>query len=211
VLDANIDSIVSRVAGEYGLPREVWLPIIMYESGGDPNVRALTQSEDSRGLFQVNTYAHPTANASLLYDPEYNARWQIPELARFYEKGLSEGYSGVELTKYVAKYGQRPMWTDTVESNIEKYYGEAGFFGDAWQGVKDKFKGGIDGAVESLNPFSGALDFAKITVFNVFIFGLLLFSLYMVFVNKTIIGEQVNKAKDKAIKAGLKSATGGVL
>lgn len=43
------------------------------ESGWDPSNRYVTSEEDSRGLWQINTYAHPEFNLSRLFEPDYNA------------------------------------------------------------------------------------------------------------------------------------------
>jgi hypothetical protein len=44
------------------------------ESGGNPNARALTAYEDSRGLWQVNLLAHPQYASVDLYDPAVNVQ-----------------------------------------------------------------------------------------------------------------------------------------
>ena len=43
-------------------------------SGGNARAQNLNASEDSRGLSQINTYAHPQYNKEQLYDPYYNAQ-----------------------------------------------------------------------------------------------------------------------------------------
>jgi len=43
------------------------------ESGWRTDARLLTSQEDSRGLWQINTFAHRNFNLGLLYDPNYNA------------------------------------------------------------------------------------------------------------------------------------------
>lgn len=58
--------------------------IAMAESGGNPaavanttgqtNLPAGTTQENSIGLWQINTLAHPTYNATQLTDPTYNAQ-----------------------------------------------------------------------------------------------------------------------------------------
>lgn len=44
------------------------------ESGYNPKNRLVTSQEDSRGLWQINTYAHPEFDGQNLYDPDVNAR-----------------------------------------------------------------------------------------------------------------------------------------
>lgn len=43
------------------------------ESGWNTDARYVTSEEDSRGLWQINTYAHPDLLRYNLYDPWYNA------------------------------------------------------------------------------------------------------------------------------------------
>jgi hypothetical protein len=43
------------------------------ESGWNTSSRYITQQEDSRGLWQINTYAHPDLGKKNLYDPAINA------------------------------------------------------------------------------------------------------------------------------------------
>jgi hypothetical protein len=218
MLDPEIERIVSNVANEYDLPKYVWYPIIMYESGGNPNVSYKTSQEDSRGLFQVNTFAHPNANSSMLFDPEYNARYQIPELSRVFKQGQDKGLSGVDLTKYVAKFGQRPLWSNTIEQNIEKYYQElslpqADLFGGGGaiqfdgEPIPSEGKNIFQKGLEAINPstyYNKVLDFTKLSLFNVFIFVILMFSVYVAFVRKTQI-EEVGK---DIVKTGVRVGKG---
>lgn len=43
------------------------------ESGWNTNARLHTSQEDSRGVWQINLYAHPQYDGKKLYDPQYNA------------------------------------------------------------------------------------------------------------------------------------------
>lgn len=43
------------------------------ESGRRTDSRYVTSQEDSRGLWQINTYAHPNFDRNALYDAQYNA------------------------------------------------------------------------------------------------------------------------------------------
>lgn len=47
------------------------------ESGFNPHARLVSPVEDSRGLWQINTYAHPEWAKSNLYDPATDARAMI--------------------------------------------------------------------------------------------------------------------------------------
>jgi hypothetical protein len=48
--------------------------IAIAESGGDPKQQYVTDREDSRGLWQINTKAHPEYASQNLYDPGTNAK-----------------------------------------------------------------------------------------------------------------------------------------
>ena len=92
--------------------------IISAESEWNPQCHN-TKEEDSRGLLQVNLDAHPDANGEMLFQVEYNLEYQYPELIRREKEGLSKGLTGIDLIMYVARYGQRPRFTD---DNVLKYY-----------------------------------------------------------------------------------------
>lgn len=61
-------------AGFTGEQLVTMVAIALGESGGNPQARNLNGSEDSRGLSQINTYAHPQYDPDRLYDPNYNAQ-----------------------------------------------------------------------------------------------------------------------------------------
>lgn len=105
--------------------------IIAYESKFDAKCRALTPTEDSRGLLQVNTYTnYPKGwNKDKLYDAEYNLSYQLPELHDYYVLGQRKGLKGKDLACFISRYGQRPAWTNKntrnyIISTISKFYDE---------------------------------------------------------------------------------------
>lgn len=61
------------LSGCRGVPTSTWVAIALAESGGNPNARLATSIEDSRGLWQINTWAHPWAKSTDLYNPSTNA------------------------------------------------------------------------------------------------------------------------------------------
>lgn len=117
---------VYSIGNKYGIDNSTLYAIIMNESGGDTNSNLKTSQEDSRGIFQVNTYAHPDANSTALYDPVYSANYWIPTLAQTYQQGKAKGLSGVELAQYTERYGERPAWNSSIAANIAKYYNNSG-------------------------------------------------------------------------------------
>lgn len=96
-----------------------------YESKFDPTCWN-QKGEDSRGLFQVNVadpaHAKRNPNRTKLFDPAYNMNYQFEELVQFEKEAISKGLCGVEIVRYVAKYGQRPRWTKDIERKIDLYY-----------------------------------------------------------------------------------------
>lgn len=119
-MDFNIFTTLYEKGKQYGLPVSVWYPIAMHESGGDP--AAIGDGGTSYGLFQINKPSHPDFDIAKYKDPIYQADYQFPELVNFYKEGTGKGLAGVDLTKYVEKFGQRPVWNDETEKGIEKHY-----------------------------------------------------------------------------------------
>ena len=62
------------MAGFTGQPLDYAVQICQCESDNDTNARALTNREDSRGLMQINIFAHPEYQNLNLYDPLINCQ-----------------------------------------------------------------------------------------------------------------------------------------
>jgi len=115
---------------EYGLPASVWFPIVMNESSG--NLYAVGDGGNSKGLFQINQGIEPTTkrrmhsdfDSTRLSDVNYQADYFMPVLKATYDEGVAQGLSGVDLTLYVEKNGERPNWTQNVVNSITKYYNQ---------------------------------------------------------------------------------------
>jgi hypothetical protein len=199
-MEQKIFDLLTQIGNDTGLPADVWYPIVMFESRGNPLSHALTSKEDSRGLFQVNIKAHPNANSSKLFDPEYNAKYQMPYLARVYKQGYSKGLRGEDLTVYVERYGQRPSWNSSKEASIRSYYQDyKNKYGGSSQEVtevnntsndENRYPGGTSGGDSGgalANIFSGALFSVGESLKTVGVYAaiilLLIFSVYMIFKN----------------------------
>lgn len=107
------DSMVKQIMDKYGIPYYVWWPIMQAESGGNPQARAVTDREDSRGLFQINLPVHPQYTGLDLFDPAVNAEiaardFLAPAYAQAKQKYPDDP---VAQTLYVHKYGIKPQWT----------------------------------------------------------------------------------------------------
>ncbi|MBL7498977.1 transglycosylase SLT domain-containing protein [Frankia sp. CNm7] len=61
------------LSGCRGVPTSTWVAIALAESGGNSGARLATSIEDSRGLWQINTWAHPWTKGKNLYDVSTNA------------------------------------------------------------------------------------------------------------------------------------------
>jgi hypothetical protein len=109
------------VGKKNGLPVKVWFPIAMCESRGNPKAdTGAKATEHSHGIFQVNLYWHPKAHPQKLFDPTYNANYYMPTLADTYRRGQAKGIKGVDLTIYVERYGEKPLWTPENSAKIIK-------------------------------------------------------------------------------------------
>src|SRR5690349_16613014 len=60
-------------AGFRGSSLPIAVAVAKAESGWDTTNRLVTSQEDSRGLWQINTYAHHNFDRNRLYDGAYNA------------------------------------------------------------------------------------------------------------------------------------------
>lgn len=67
-----IEQIIKEVFGKHS---PVMLKIARCESGLIATATRKSLIEDSRGIFQVNIFAHSEVDPDLLYDPEYNIKY----------------------------------------------------------------------------------------------------------------------------------------
>lgn len=162
---------IKSIADSYGVPVSVWYPIAMVESGGNPTAQTKTSQEDSRGIFQINTYAHPEVNSSQLFDVEYNAKYIMPTLKEKMDEGTAKGLKGSALTSYVEKYGERPQWTQAVQDNINKYY--------TYLTGNELTTGDLTETTTSNS--NSIFDKIKIYLINAGVFILLLLCIYLIF------------------------------
>jgi hypothetical protein len=200
-MDSSVLNTIKNVGAKYGIPLDILYPIVMTESGGNPQAHTVTSKEDSRGLFQVNIKAHPDANSGQLFNAEYNANYWIPQLVPAYNQGKAKGLTGADLSAYVERYGERPAWTSTVEGNIRKYYAEytgGKVTATSSGGMLEDKAGYNNGTVTDVNGnqvatggtmiegvqgmFKTFMDNAKFSLTYAMLLLFLMFALYMVFV-----------------------------
>jgi hypothetical protein len=120
IIKANVDEFTKD--DELGVSKEffdVVYCIIAYESNFNPRQDTKTPEEHSIGLLQVNTWSNYPKNAdkNKLKDPNFNLKYQLPELYSYFKKGKQQGLKGIDLACYVSRYGQRPKWTSTSVRN----------------------------------------------------------------------------------------------
>jgi len=118
----DVLSKVRKVAESFGIPEWIWRPIMDLESGGNPKARAVTQYEDSRGLFQINVLANPQYATSNLYDPEVNARIAFQDFINpaWLKVKQDTNLSESDKAAYVWKEGIRPQWTDEKNQAVRQ-------------------------------------------------------------------------------------------
>jgi hypothetical protein len=196
-MDNSVIEKVEPIAQKYSVPDYVWKSIMLLESGGNPTSRAYVDTEkakklgqgaeDSRGLFQINIFAHPDANSTRLYDPEYNAEYSFKNIiGPATKKGIEKGLSGWELTKYVEQYGQRPKWTKNVEDSLYNRYKQV----TGGEAPKAMLTTSLDHA--PIEPSAGidllknikVMTYASIIYFVIVV--LMIFSIYKVFESEKV-------------------------
>lgn len=84
-LDAYNVGLIGHVAGFTDNDLVISIAVAHAESGFRTDARYVTSQEDSRGLWQINTYAHPNFDKNQLYDGLYNghAAYQVFKDARY--------------------------------------------------------------------------------------------------------------------------------
>lgn len=181
----SIQDIVKSIGDKFGVPFQYLYPIYMTESGGDTTAHALTSSEDSRGLFQINIKAHPDANSGQLFDPSYNANYIMPTLANTYKEAVAKGLTGVNIPLYMEQYGERPQWTTSVVNSITSNYNN--FMSGNVQAttLNNTNTSPVTATPTSVTSVAGDLfSNLKYYAMNLVLFIFLLLALYMIFIYK---------------------------
>lgn len=118
----EMKNLIIRIASEEGVDPSIMLAIAEQESGFNPNARNKSKVEDSVGMFQINTKAHPDYKGG--FNPEANARYA----AKLF-KGLLAATNG-DLAQAIAAYNggmggrkskQAQGYSSSVRNKMSKY------------------------------------------------------------------------------------------
>lgn len=127
-MTSKVKILLEEGAKKYNIPMWVVYPIVMTESRGDP--LAIGDNGKSYGLFQIYTIAHHDYNIEKgKSDIKYQIDYWMPVLAKHYNDGKSQGYTGLDLVLYTERYGEQPQkgngkfeLTSNVIKNLTDYY-----------------------------------------------------------------------------------------
>lgn len=81
---ADMKRLIIKIASEEGINPAIALAIAEQESGFNPNARNKSSREDSLGMFQINTKAHPDYKGG--YNPEANTRYAVRMIKNLLQK-----------------------------------------------------------------------------------------------------------------------------
>ena len=113
----------------WGIPAAVWYPIMQVESGGNPDARNLTGSEDSVGLFQLNRQGGLGKGYTVaqLQNPTTNAQIAAAAMAPAYLEAKAQNLTGMDLVRYVSynsgwptSKGVEALTSDPVVQSYDK-------------------------------------------------------------------------------------------
>lgn len=80
----DMKRLIIKIASEEGIDPAIALAIAEQESGFNPNARNKSSREDSMGMFQINTKAHPDYKGG--FNPEANTRYAIRMIKNLLKK-----------------------------------------------------------------------------------------------------------------------------
>lgn len=107
---------VEKVFQKYNIPKHIWYPIMLEESGGNPAARNISAKEESVGLFQINLKAHPEYRKLDLTDPVTNAEIAARDfIAPAWKWAKAIPDPGLQ-AQSVWKSGIKPNWPSVVKT-----------------------------------------------------------------------------------------------
>lgn len=153
---ADMKRLIIKIASEEGIDPAIALAIAEQESGFNPNARNKSSREDSMGMFQINTKAHPDYKGG--FNPEANTRYavrmiknllqktngNIPQAMAAYNGGWG-GKNSTQAQRYAKQAFGRIGKYASVSNNASKI---AMNYNDA---SNPTLKGGVTGMAANLN------------------------------------------------------------
>lgn len=153
---ADMKRLIIKIASEEGIDPAIALAIAEQESGFNPNARNKSSREDSMGMFQINTKAHPDYKGG--FNPEANTRYavrmiknllqktngNIPQAMAAYNGGWG-GKNSTQAQRYAKQAFGRIGKYASVSNNASKISMN---YDDA---TNPTLKGGVTGMAANLN------------------------------------------------------------
>lgn len=147
--------LIIKIASEEGVDPAIALAIAEQESGFNPNARNKSNVEDSMGMFQINTKAHPDYKGG--YNPEANTRYAVRLIKNLLKK--SNGNIQQAMAAYNGGWGgknsrQAQNYAKQAYGKIGKYASVSNNADKIAQNFNDAnttLKGGVTGMAANLN------------------------------------------------------------
>lgn len=147
--------LIIKIASEEGVDPAIALAIAEQESGFNPNARNKSNAEDSMGMFQINTKAHPDYKGG--YNPEANTRYAVRLIKNLLKK--SNGNIQQAMAAYNGGWGGKN--SRQAQNYAKQAYGKIGKYASVsnnadkiaqnFNDVNTTLKGGVTGMATNLN------------------------------------------------------------
>lgn len=147
--------LIIKIASEEGVDPAIALAIAEQESGFNPNARNKSNVEDSMGMFQINTKAHPDYKGG--YNPEANTRYAVRLIKDLLKK--SNGNIQQAMAAYNGGWGGKN--SRQAQNYAKQAYGKIGKYASVsnntdkiaqnFNDVNTTLKGGVTGMAANLN------------------------------------------------------------
>lgn len=147
--------LIIKIASEEGVDPAIALAIAEQESGFNPNARNKSNVEDSMGMFQINTKAHPDYKGG--YNPEANTRYAVRLIKNLLKK--SNGNIQQAMAAYNGGWGGKN--SRQAQNYAKQAYGKIGKYASVsnnadkiaqnFNDVNTTLKGGVTGMATNLN------------------------------------------------------------
>ena len=153
---ADMKRLIIKIASEEGIDPAIALAIAEQESGFNPNARNKSSREDSMGMFQINTKAHPDYKGG--FNPEANTRYAVRMIKNLLQK--TNGNIPQAMAAYNGGWGgknstQAQRYAKQAFGRIGKYASVSNNASKIAMNYNDTtnptLKGGVTGMAANLN------------------------------------------------------------